>query len=74
MLAPVLAGLRGEGVSALAHPEHLSLLAHQRAAVNDVLLPTMAAAGLHSAAMLAVAGVMAVVVYHNLGVDVARCA
>jgi hypothetical protein len=75
MRAPVLVGLRGEGdSSALAHPEHPGLLAHQPAAANDALLPALAAVGLHSAAMLAVAGVIAVVAYHKLGVEVLRCA
>ena len=39
---------------------------------NDSLLPALAAVGLHSAAMLAVAGVLAVVVYQKLGVEVLR--
>ena len=73
MLVPVLAGLRGEGVpSALAHAAHLGHVGHQPPAASDVVLPTLAAVGLHSVAMLAVAGVVAVVVYQKVGVEVLR--
>jgi hypothetical protein len=73
MLAPVLAGLRGAGVaSALAHPDHLGHAGHQPSAASEALLPALAAVGLHSMAMLAVAGVLAVVVYQKLGVEVLR--
>src|SRR5215208_4069408 len=73
MLVPVLVGLRGDGVpSALAHAEHLGHVGHQMPGGTDALLPTLAAVGLHSAAMLAVAGVLAVVVYQKLGVEVLR--
>ena len=73
MLVPVLVGLRGDGVpSALAHAAHLGHAGHQAPAGNEALLPTLAAVGLHSAAMLAVAGVLAVLVYQKLGVEVLR--
>jgi hypothetical protein len=73
MLVPVLVGLRGEGVSsALAHAGHLGHLAHQPSAASDALLPALAAVGLHSVAMLTVAGVLAVVVYQKVGVEVLR--
>src|SRR5215217_8010565 len=73
MLVPVLAGVRGEGVSsASAHAEHLGHIGHQPMAANEALLPALAAVALHSAAMLAVAGVIAVVVYQKLGVEVLR--
>jgi hypothetical protein len=73
MLVPVLAGLRGEGVSsALAHADHLGHLGHQAPGGNDALLPALAAVGLHAAAMLAVAGAIAVVVYQKVGVEVLR--
>jgi hypothetical protein len=73
MLVPVLAGVRGEGVSrASAHAAHLGHVGHQPMAANDALLPTLAAVGLHSLTMLAVAGVIAVVVYQKLGVEVLR--
>jgi hypothetical protein len=74
MLVPVLVGLRGERVpSALASMEHAGHMAHQHAASgNDVLLPTLAAVGLHAAAMLAVAALVAVVVYQKLGVEILR--
>jgi hypothetical protein len=73
MLVPVLAGVRGEGVSrASAHAAHLGHVGHQPMAANDALLPTLAAVGLHSLTMLAVAGVLAVVVYQKLGVEVLR--
>jgi hypothetical protein len=73
MLVPVLVGLRGEGVStALAHADHLGHLGHQPPGGHDTLLPALAAVGLHAAAMLAVAGTIAVVVYQKVGVEVLR--
>jgi hypothetical protein len=73
MLVPVLIGLRGEGVaSALAHAEHLGHAAHHSGPAGDALVPTLAAVGLHAAAMLAVAGALAVIVYQKLGVEVLR--
>jgi hypothetical protein len=73
MLVPVLVQLRGEGTSsALAHAEHLGHLGHHSSGGNDALLPTLAAVSLHSAAMLTVAGLLAVVVYQKLGVEVLR--
>ena len=73
MLAPVLVGLRGDGVGqALAHTGHSGHAAHQSASATDALLPALAAVGLHSFAMLAVAGVVALVVYQRVGVDVLR--
>jgi hypothetical protein len=72
MLAPVLVGLRGDGVAnALAHAGHAGHLAHQPA-VGEALAPALAAVGLHSAAMLVVAGAVAIVVYQKLGVEVLR--
>jgi hypothetical protein len=73
MLVPVLVGLRGDGVaSVLAHAEHFGHVGHQMPSGTASLLPTLAAVGLHSAAMLTVAGVLAVVVYQKLGVEVLR--
>ena len=73
MLVPVLVQLRGEGVSsALAHAEHFGHAGHPAPAGHEALLPALAAVGLHSLAMLAVAGVLAVVVYQKLGVEVLR--
>jgi hypothetical protein len=73
MLVPVLVGLRGDGVpSALARAGHLGHAGHQPAAASDALLPSLAAVGLHSLAMLAVAAAIAVVVYQKVGVEVLR--
>jgi hypothetical protein len=73
MLVPVLVALRGEAVSsALAHAEHLEQVGRQAPSGNDSLIPALAAVGLHSAAMLAVAGTLAVVVYQKVGVEVLR--
>jgi len=47
-------------------------MGHQMPGGNDSLLPALAAVGLHSAAMLAVAGTLAVVVYQHVGVEVLR--
>jgi hypothetical protein len=73
MLVPVIVALRGAGVSrALAHAGHRGHVGHQPPAASDALLPALVAVGLHSAAMLAVAGVLAVVVYRYVGVEVLR--
>jgi hypothetical protein len=73
MLIPVLVGLRGEGVpSALAQADHLGHLGHHSPGGSDALVPALAAVGLHSAAMLAVAGAVALVVYQKVGVEVLR--
>jgi hypothetical protein len=73
MLVPVLVGLRGEGVSsALAYADHLGHMGHQAPGGNDSLLLALAAVGLHAAAMLAVAGTLAVVVYQKVGLEVLR--
>jgi hypothetical protein len=73
MLTPVLVSLRGEGVaSALAHAGHAGDTGHEMPTFTVALLPTLAAVGLHSAAMLAVAAVIAVVVYQRLGLEVLR--
>jgi hypothetical protein len=73
MLVPVLVALRGDAVaSALAHAEHVGHMGHQMPGGNDSLLPALAAVGLHSAAMLAVAGTLAVVVYQHVGLEVLR--
>ena len=73
MLVPVLVAMRGDAVaSALAHAEHLGHMGHQMPDGNDSLLPALTAVGLHSAAMLAVAGTLAVVVYKYVCVEVLR--
>jgi cation transporter-like permease len=73
MLVPVLVGLRGDGVaSALARAEHLGHMGHQAPGGNGSLLSVLAAVGLHSVAMLGVAGVIAVIVYQKVGVEVLR--
>ena len=73
MLVPVLVGLRGEGVpSAMAHAGHSGHMGHEMSASRDALLPALAAVGIHSAAMLAVAGVAAIIVYQRVGVDILR--
>jgi hypothetical protein len=73
MLVPVLLALRGDGVpSALAHAGHSGHLGRQPSSSTDALLPTLAAVGVHSGAMLVVAGLLAVIVYQQLGVEVLR--
>jgi hypothetical protein len=73
MLVPVLVGLRGDGVSSvMAHADHLGHMGHQPPGADDSLLPALAAVGLHSFAMLAVAGTIAVVVYQKVGLEVLR--
>ena len=73
MLAPVLVGIRGEGVaSALAHAGHAGHVDHQAATAGAALIPALAAVGLHSGAKLAVAGAVALVVYQKVGVEILR--
>jgi hypothetical protein len=73
MLAPVLVQLRGEGTSsALAHAGHAGHVGHQAPGASDALLPALAAVGLHSLAMLVVAGAVAMIVYQKVGVEVLR--
>jgi hypothetical protein len=73
MLVPVLLGIRGDGVSrAVAQAGHGDHAAHQPAAATDALVPSLAAVGLHSTAMLLVAGLIALVVYQKIGVGVLR--
>ena len=73
MLVPVLVGLRGDGVSSvMAHADHLGHMGHEPPGADDSLLPALAAVGLHSFAMLAVAGTIAVVVYQKVGLEVLR--
>jgi hypothetical protein len=82
MLAPVLVRMRGDGVpSALAGAEHAQHLGHaghaghaghQLPAGGEALGPAVAGVALHSAAMLAVAALIAVVVYRKVGVEVLR--
>jgi hypothetical protein len=76
MLAPVLVQMRGEAVpSALAeagHADHLAHAGHQSPTGGEVLGPAVVGMALHSIAMLAVAAVIAVVVYRRLGVDILR--
>ncbi|MGH2615123.1 MAG: hypothetical protein ACRDJC_07785 [Thermomicrobiales bacterium] len=70
MLIPVLAVMRGEGVpSALAHAGHME---QGPSVAGEALIPALAAVGLHSLAMLAVAGAVALAVYQKLGVEVLR--
>jgi hypothetical protein len=73
MLAPVLVALRGEQMStAMAAMDHAGHMGHAMPVASSAVVPTLAAVGLHAAAMLVVAGVIAVVVYQRLGVDVLR--
>ncbi|HEX5395572.1 MAG TPA: hypothetical protein VFX74_00630 [Candidatus Limnocylindria bacterium] len=73
MLVPVLVALRGEGMaSVLADAGHGGHMRHAMPAAGNALGPAVAAVGLHAAAMLAVAGLIAVVVYEKLGVEVLR--
>ena len=73
MLAPVLVQLRGEGVpAAAAHVGHAGHAGHHPPVADDALATAAAAVGLHTAAMLAVAAALAVVVYQKLGVEVLR--
>lgn len=69
MLAPVLARMRGDVPRTLAQAGHAE---HLVPTGGDVLGPALAAVALHSTAMLAVAALIAVVVYRQLGVAMLR--
>jgi hypothetical protein len=70
MLVPVLVQMRGAGVPAAR--AHLGHAGHLPTSATETLLPALLALGLHSVAMLAVAGALAVLVYQKLGVEVLR--
>lgn len=83
MIVPVLAGMRGDAVpSALAGSEHAEHTAgmmhmeetapHQVSAGGDAFGSAVAAVMLHSAAMLAVTGLIAIIVFRKVGVEVLR--
>lgn len=75
MLIPVVIQMRGDAVpSTLAHVGHASHLDHKEraTAAANALGPALAAVGVHSLAMLAVAALVAVVVYQRVGVDILR--
>jgi hypothetical protein len=83
MIVPVLTGMRGEGVpAALAGSEHAEHMAHMpgmehtatahASTGGDALGSAVAAVTLHSAAMLAMTGLIAVVVFRKVGVEVLR--
>lgn len=76
MLIPVLIRLRGEGAPGAAaqmgQAGHLNHAGHAPALASEALAPALAAVGIHSASMLAVAAIIAIVVYQKLGVDVLR--
>ena len=69
MLAPVLVHLGSGGLPA---GEATAGHAGHAGAVDGVLAPTLAAVGLHTAAMFAVMAVVALVVYQKIGVEVLR--
>ena len=73
MLVPVLVGCAARASERAGPRRAPRASGHpQPSPASDALLPALAAVGLHSAAMLAVAGVLAVVVYQKLGVEVLR--
>lgn len=75
MLAPVVIQMRGDAVpSTLAHAGHAGHMDHTEhaTAAAHALWPALAAVGVHSLTMLAVAGLIAIVVYQKVGVDILR--
>ncbi|HET7092452.1 MAG TPA: hypothetical protein VFI22_03215 [Thermomicrobiales bacterium] len=73
MLIPVLVALRGEGVpSAVAAGGHAGHSMSHAAGGDATLLPALAAVGIHTAAMFAAAGLVAIVVYQKVGVEIVR--
>ena len=76
MLAPAIALLTGAGSSSALAADHSVHLGHGgHTAVNAAsaaLAPTLIGAALHSGAMLVVMGVIAILVYHVVGVELLR--
>lgn len=79
MLAPVLVQMRGEaapsdlaGVGHAAHLAHAGHGGHMAPGGGETVGLAMAGVALHTAAMLAVAALIAVVVYQKVGVEVLR--
>jgi hypothetical protein len=73
MLVPVLVQWRGEGVSsALAQAGHAGHAAHTPTAAEATIGSALLAVGVHTTAMLAVAGLAAFLVYRFVGVEILR--
>ncbi len=83
MIVPVLAALRGDSVPSVAanspHAEHMAGMMHMSesapqglAESSDALGSSVAAILVHSGAMLAVTGLIAVIVFRRVGVEVLR--
>lgn len=73
MLVPALLEIGNDGVpSAAAHEGHHGHHAHVAAESGEGILASLLAVGVHTAAMFAVAGILALVVYWRVGVDVLR--
>lgn len=83
MIVPVLAGMRGDAVPAAIadspHAEHMAGMMHTGDSATqtvsesgNALGSAVAAVMVHSAAMLAVTGLIAVIVFRKIGVDVLR--
>lgn len=73
MLVPALLDIGdGDVSSAVAHGGHHAHHAHVAVETGASLASSLAAVGVHTAALLAVAGILAMVVYTRVGVDVLR--
>lgn len=74
MLAPALTGVQGEMTPSAnaAHAGHMAHAEHQIPGGQEALGSAFAAVAVHSAAMLTVAGLLAVVVYRKIGVEMLR--
>jgi len=73
MLVPALLDIGdGDVSSAVAHGGYHAHHAHVAVETGASLASSLAAVGVHTAALLAVAGILAMVVYTRVGVDVLR--
>ena len=72
MLIPVMVRLRGEGVASAAATGHAGHHGHHAPEAAEPLGAAVVAVGVHSAAMLAAALALAVLVYRVVGVNVLR--
>ncbi|HEU5432892.1 MAG TPA: hypothetical protein VFU81_14590, partial [Thermomicrobiales bacterium] len=72
MLVPALVGLQGEGMASAMAASHAEHMGHQMPGADNAVLPALAAVGVHTAAMLVAAGLVAIVVYQKVGVEMLR--
>lgn len=72
MLIPVMLRLRGDGIASVAAEGHHAHHGHHAAAASEPIATAILAVGVHTAAMLASALAIAMLVYAVVGVNILR--